>query len=177
MVRGIDVSAYQGKPDWAKVKQSGIEFAILRIANSKGLDTSFEHNYAGCEANNIAKGVYRYSYAKTTETAAKEAREVVKILDGRKHTIYLSGHTHLSPNSAQGCAEYQQDGKRIYLSAGSVCPTALHAETSMSPPEWASGIYWELALREGSAELCARSVHSELKFPRGYYWFKGDETG
>ena len=49
MVRGIDVSAYQGKPDWAKVKQSGIEFAILRIANSKGLDTSFEHNYAGCE--------------------------------------------------------------------------------------------------------------------------------
>ena len=84
MVRGIDVSAYQGKPDWAKVKQSGIEFAILRIANSKGLDTSFEHNYAGCEANNIAKGVYRYSYAKTTETAAKEAQEVVKILDDRK---------------------------------------------------------------------------------------------
>ena len=103
--------------------------------------------------------------------------QLQKILDGRKHTIYLSGHTHLSPNSAQGCAEYQQDGKRIYLSAGSVCPTALHAETSMSPPEWASGIYWELALREGSAELCARSVHSELKFPRGYYWFKGDETG
>ena len=84
MVRGIDVSAYQGKPDWAKVKQSGIEFAILRIANSKGLDTSFEHNYAGCKANNIAKGVYRYSYAKTREEAAKEAREVVKILDGRK---------------------------------------------------------------------------------------------
>lgn len=84
MIKGIDVSAYQGKPDWAEVKQSGIEFAILRVANSKGLDTSFEHNYAGCEANNIAKGVYRYSYAKTTSEAEKEAQEVVEILDGRK---------------------------------------------------------------------------------------------
>lgn len=84
MIKGIDVSAYQEKPDWVEVKQSGIEFAILRVANSKGLDTSFEHNYAGCEVNGIRKGVYRYSYAKTTAEAEKEAQEVVEILAGRK---------------------------------------------------------------------------------------------
>ena len=30
-IKSIDVSSYQGKPDWAKVKKAGINFAILRI--------------------------------------------------------------------------------------------------------------------------------------------------
>lgn len=28
-IKSIDVSSYQGKPDWAKVKKAGINFAIL----------------------------------------------------------------------------------------------------------------------------------------------------
>ena len=28
--KGIDVSEFQGKIDWEKVKNSGVEFAILR---------------------------------------------------------------------------------------------------------------------------------------------------
>lgn len=83
-VKGIDVSAYQGKPDWAKVKKSGVEFAILRILNSKGKDTSFEHNYSGCVAAGIRMGVYRFSYALTVSQAKKEAQEVVEELAGRK---------------------------------------------------------------------------------------------
>ncbi len=31
MFKGIDVSAHQGRIDWEKVKNSGIQFAILRI--------------------------------------------------------------------------------------------------------------------------------------------------
>lgn len=83
-VRGIDVSAYQGKPDWTKVRKSGIEFAVLRILNSNGKDTSFEYNYSGCKTAGIRRGVYRYSYALTTAQAEKEAREVVETLAGRK---------------------------------------------------------------------------------------------
>lgn len=30
-IKGIDVSSYQSKPDWAKVSNSEIKFAILRI--------------------------------------------------------------------------------------------------------------------------------------------------
>ncbi|HPT77738.1 MAG TPA: GH25 family lysozyme, partial [Candidatus Atribacteria bacterium] len=30
MKYGIDVSSWQGKIDWSKVKKAGIEFAILR---------------------------------------------------------------------------------------------------------------------------------------------------
>lgn len=83
-IRGIDVSSYQGKPNWSEVADSGVKFAILRIMNSKGKDISFEHNYAGCEAAGISRGVYRYSYALTTAQVRKEAQEVLQALAGRK---------------------------------------------------------------------------------------------
>lgn len=47
-MQGIDVSSYQKKPDWTAVKEHGVRFAILRIMDSKGKDTSFEYNYNGC---------------------------------------------------------------------------------------------------------------------------------
>lgn len=83
-MKGIDVSAYQGKPDWPAVRAAGIEMAIIRAANRKGKDASFEHNYTGCAVAGIRRGVYRYSYAKTVDEAVKEAMEVVQIINGRK---------------------------------------------------------------------------------------------
>jgi len=82
-MRGIDVSAYQGKPDWSAVRAAGIDLAIIRVANRKGKDASFEYNYTGCGLVGIQRGVYRYSYAKTVDEAVKEAMEVVRILNER----------------------------------------------------------------------------------------------
>ena len=36
MYKIIDVSIYQGKPDWKMVKASGVDGAILRILDRKG---------------------------------------------------------------------------------------------------------------------------------------------
>ena len=83
-IQGIDVSSYQGKPDWAKVKKSGIEFAILRIHQKDGEDASFEYNYKGCKTNEIPAGGYKYSYALTQEQALQEAEDTLKVLAGRK---------------------------------------------------------------------------------------------
>ncbi len=83
-MRGIDVSSYQGKPDWPTVRAAGIEMAIIRAAIRKGKDASFEHNYTGCGLAGIQRGAYRYSYARTVDEAVKEAMEVVQILNGRK---------------------------------------------------------------------------------------------
>ena len=85
--RGIDVSKWQGEVDWNKVKNSGVQFAILRIGygmyeNQK--DSQFEKNYAGCKKNNIPVGVYLYSYALNAEEAKKEAEVVLKWLNGRE---------------------------------------------------------------------------------------------
>lgn len=80
---GIDVSSNNKKPDWKKVRASGMQYAILRITQRYGLDDSFEHNFAGCKANGIKVGVYRVSYAKTVAQAKKEADDVVSTLAGR----------------------------------------------------------------------------------------------
>ena len=82
-IKGIDVSSFQGKPDWTKVKNSGIKFAILRIHQKSGIDTSFEHNYKGCKSNGILIGGYKYSYALTPAQAIDEAEDVLSVLGGR----------------------------------------------------------------------------------------------
>lgn len=82
-IKGIDVSSFQGKPDWAKIKNSGIKFAILRIHQKSGIDTSFEHNYKGCKSDGILIGGYKYSYALTPAQAIDEAEDVLSVLGGR----------------------------------------------------------------------------------------------
>ena len=82
--KGIDVSSNNKKPDWKKVKASGIQMAVLRITQLYGLDSSFEHNYEGCKQNGIKVGVYRLSYAKNVIDAKKEADDVIATLAGRK---------------------------------------------------------------------------------------------
>lgn len=82
-IKGIDVSSYQGKPDWAKVTKSGIKFAILRIHQKTGVDSSFEYNYKGCKSNGILIGGYKYSYALTPAQAIDEAEDVIAVLNGR----------------------------------------------------------------------------------------------
>jgi GH25 family lysozyme M1 (1,4-beta-N-acetylmuramidase)/uncharacterized protein YraI len=82
-IKGIDVSSYQGNPDWAKVSNSGTKFAILRIHQKSGIDESFEHNYKGCKSNGILIGGYKYSYALTPAQAVDEAEVVIAVLAGR----------------------------------------------------------------------------------------------
>lgn len=84
--KGIDVSYHQGAIDWGKVKNAGIEFAIIRIGygmydNQK--DKQFENNYKNARANGIPVGVYLYSYAKTVDEAKREADLVLKWLNNR----------------------------------------------------------------------------------------------
>lgn len=88
MKKGVDVSAWQGKIDWNKVKNSGIEFAILKIGNiyqndNNWIDTEFERNYNECKRLNIPVGVYVYTYCKTMEKIKEGANFVVNALKGK----------------------------------------------------------------------------------------------
>ncbi len=82
-LKGIDVSSWKGKPDWPKVSNSGVKFAILRIHQKSGTDASFEHNYKGCKSNGILIGGYKYSYALTPAQAIDEAENLISVLGGR----------------------------------------------------------------------------------------------
>ena len=90
---GIDVSSYQGNIDWKKVKQEGIEFAILRLGyrgyGQSGkivLDSKFEENYKKAKEQGIEIGVYFFSQAINIEEVKEEAEFVLKNLDKKQIT-------------------------------------------------------------------------------------------
>lgn len=85
-VKGIDVSKHQGVIEWKKVKNDGVEFAIIRIGyggSSPVKDERFEENYKNAKANGIKVGVYIYSYADSESDVKKEYEAVIKWLNGR----------------------------------------------------------------------------------------------
>jgi GH25 family lysozyme M1 (1,4-beta-N-acetylmuramidase) len=84
-IKGIDVSKWQGNIDWSKVKNDGIEFAMIRSSyGTSSLDPKYEINYKGAKDNGIAVGVYHYSYATTVATAKKEVDFLIKTLEGKQ---------------------------------------------------------------------------------------------
>lgn len=87
----IDVSSYQGKVDWNKVKQSGVDGAILKIIRKDlSPDKQFENNWNGCVSANLPiVGVYNYSYATTVAKSETDAKTVVTTLNGRKTKVWL----------------------------------------------------------------------------------------
>ena len=96
-LKGIDVSAWQGKIDWKKVADYGMDFAMIRITEAGNvIDGYFEANYKGATENKIPVGVYKYSYAMTITEIQSEARKVVSILNGRKlqYPVWLDLEYH-----------------------------------------------------------------------------------
>jgi len=83
--KGIDVSAWQGRPDWKKVKESGIEFAILRAGYGKNhVDGSFHYNAKACNEIGLPIGVYWFSYALNVDEAKREADYVCNAIEDYK---------------------------------------------------------------------------------------------
>lgn len=85
--KGIDVSAWQPDIDWTAVKDSGIEFAIMRAGYGKYIsqkDPTFDYNMQNAKEQGIDCGAYWYSYATDVESAIQEAEvcyEVIKDYD------------------------------------------------------------------------------------------------
>ena len=83
---GIDVSDWQETINWEAAKNSGVDFAILRIGYgrySNQKDLQFEKNYSECKKLNIPIGIYLYSYATDEDGAYLEAQNCLNWLAGR----------------------------------------------------------------------------------------------
>ena len=78
----IDVSSYNGTVSWEKAKAYGCQGAILKIIRKDlKIDNGFNRNYQACNENEIAWGVYNYSYATTVAKAKSDMKLVCDILD------------------------------------------------------------------------------------------------
>lgn len=88
---GVDVSAWNGKINWAKAQKGGVDFAIIRIGwgdNVKSQDDSTAvYNMQQCEKYNIPYGVYIYSYALTSSDVDSEVAHIIRMSNG--HTPEL----------------------------------------------------------------------------------------
>lgn len=88
-MKGIDVSSYQGKIDWAKVKQAGYQFAIIRLGIGDDIvsqdDSELQNNIRGCQENNIPYAFYLVSYAirsEGVESVQSEIEHTSRLIQG-----------------------------------------------------------------------------------------------
>ena len=94
--RGIDVSEFQGEIDWQKVKEAGVEFAIIRCgyrgADSGEIyeDSRFSENIKGAKKQGIEVGLYFFSQAINADEAVKEAAYCCKLAKGNKITMPIA---------------------------------------------------------------------------------------
>lgn len=125
-MKGIDVSMWQGKIDWSKLKDQ-IDFAILRAGfgrESFQKDSQFENNYKGCKDNDIPFGVYWYCYATTVEDAKREAKTCIEILKDKKFNMpvwydieeddtFATGKENTSNIAAAFCEALKEAGYKV----------------------------------------------------------------
>jgi len=83
---GIDVSKWNKTIDWKKVKEAGVDFAIIRCAyrgSSTGAlveDPCFKRNIEGAVAAGVEVGVYFFTQATTVTEAMEEASVAVSLV-------------------------------------------------------------------------------------------------
>ena len=84
--RGIDISRYQGKPDFGRL-ESEVDYIILQAGYgrySSQKDSEFERSYSECKKHGIPVGIYWYSYAKSTADALAEANACMEVIKGKQ---------------------------------------------------------------------------------------------
>lgn len=145
LVKGIDVSEWQGVIDWDAVKADGVSYAILRIGYGGDYheqdDLYFERNVSECERLGIPYGVYIYSYAYSVAAAHSEANHVLRVLGSHKPTYpiyYDLEYTHDGSPAGVG-----SDGV-VYLSNSDLAAIATAFCNDIKRAGYTPGIYANL---------------------------------
>lgn len=94
--KGIDVSHWQGHIDWENVKNSGIDFAILKAGGSDDgfyTDSTFEKNYKNAKAVGMPVGAYYFvgSNFSSVEDGVADAKRFLEIISGKQfeYPVYI----------------------------------------------------------------------------------------
>ncbi len=132
-IYGIDVSKYQYNIDWNKVKNAGVEYAIIRVGfrgygnGQIVLDDTFAKNIKGAKAAGIDVGVYFFTQAISTAEAKQEANFVLKQLKGYslEMPVYFDIENSGDPNGRLDAAKLSKSYKTSICSA--FCDTIIDA--------------------------------------------------
>ena len=104
---GIDVSAFQGKIDWKKVKASGIDFAIIRLGyrgyeSGKLVEDEYaKANLKGAAEAGLRVGAYFFSQALNIRETDQEIQFMLKILGDTKLDMPIVLDWEIPANTAR----------------------------------------------------------------------------
>ena len=109
----IDVSEHNGDINWAAVKSSGVQGAIIRCGYGSDIasqdDKKYSRNINGAINNGVPFGIYIYSYATNTAQARSEAAHVRRLVDPYKSKLSLPVYYDLEQSGTENYAV--QNGK------------------------------------------------------------------
>ena len=89
---GIDLSFWNTDVDFEKLKESGIDFVIIRAGSrNQRPDRQFEAHYKAAKEAGLDVGCYFYSYAETVSEVLEEAEILLDIIEGKtfEYPIYF----------------------------------------------------------------------------------------
>lgn len=160
LTMGIDVSKYQGTIDWAKVKASGVEFAMIRVgyrAKSTGEifeDPTARYNMQEAQAAGIKVGAYFFSSAVTQDEARAEAAFTKEIIAKYRITYPV----------AYNCEDFQSADSRQYgLSIEDRTNLACAFLDEISAGGYTPMFYASRSELEGSAQWDTQTLSSKYK--------------
>lgn len=105
IAKGIDISYHNGTINWDKVKNSDVDFVIIRCGYGDNYtsqdDEKWLENVQACESRGIPYGVYIYSYAENVAQAQSEADHVLRLIRGHKlsYPVFMIWKMNRQPES------------------------------------------------------------------------------
>lgn len=152
VMRGIDVSGWQGEIDFKAVKESGIDFVIIKAGvssqNASGTVESWEKNYQSAKKCGLLVGAYWYTYADSIEEAKTEAEDFAAALKGKtpdlpvyldleESGIFANGSSYVTNLVNTFCGVLEDEG----LNAGVYCSTTwftqyVNESARLKRPAW-----------------------------------------
>lgn len=168
---GIDVSKWQGKIDWQKVKNSGIEFAFIRIGyrGENGIiykDDNADYNIQQAQKAGVLVGVYFFSTAVSEAEAREEAEWTLQAVEGYPISYPIvydcEGYKNSLNRMFDLTAEQRTNNAIAFMST--VEEAGYDAMFYGAKGEIANEAYWDIARIEKEYKVWV-ALYSEVAYP------------
>lgn len=132
VIRGCDISYWQGNVDFAKMYKAGIRFIIIRAGYGTKVDKYFVSYIAGALAAGICVGVYWFIYASNTQESEQNAYACIEAIAPYKEYITCGVWCDL---------EYDSDKKAGYMSNAKRSSLVKTFQQTLEKAGYQAGIY------------------------------------
>ena len=89
--KGIDIGDHNGDIDFAKIKDAGYDFVMIKMGNGSDIysqdDSRFEENVKKAEEIGMPWGAWLYSYAINESEAYSEVEHIKRLLNGKNLSL------------------------------------------------------------------------------------------